>query len=282
MLAVITDLSYRLKLYCNLIDEISLPLKSYLKVKYLSFNVIHKELGVICFSNDVIYQQGLEENNLYDKLAESMLTDFPRKGLYLVNIYNSVNQDKVNFYKNLGISDTLIYIDIANSQNANSEYILQFSFHFGNDHDRLEFNYIDNLDLIKEFTRYFFKRFKVIINKLFKMEDLYSIKVDKQKFDQVVENSSVVKNSERNQFSIWLHNSFVNQNKFSSNDITKRESEILYLTSANNFTSKQVAQELNISKRTVDRHFENIRRKLNVNSKEEIIKKAILFKIIES
>jgi DNA-binding NarL/FixJ family response regulator len=51
--------------------------------------------------------------------------------------------------------------------------------------------------------------------------------------------------------------------------LTRREREILLLV-LNDLTSKQIAEKLNISDRTVSKHRENIYHKLGVNSSEEI------------
>lgn len=52
-------------------------------------------------------------------------------------------------------------------------------------------------------------------------------------------------------------------------ELTRREREILLLV-LNELTSKQIAQKLNISDRTVSKHRENIYHKLSVNSTDEI------------
>lgn len=52
--------------------------------------------------------------------------------------------------------------------------------------------------------------------------------------------------------------------------LTRREREILLLV-LNNLTSKQIAEKLDISDRTVSKHRENIYHKLGVNSSEEIL-----------
>lgn len=52
-------------------------------------------------------------------------------------------------------------------------------------------------------------------------------------------------------------------------ELTRREREILLLV-LNELTSKQIAQKLNISDRTVSKHRENIYHKLSVSSTDEI------------
>jgi DNA-binding NarL/FixJ family response regulator len=59
--------------------------------------------------------------------------------------------------------------------------------------------------------------------------------------------------------------------------LTRREKEILLLV-LNDLTSKQIAEKLSISDRTVSKHRENIYHKLGVNSSDEIL--PILQKMI--
>ena len=58
------------------------------------------------------------------------------------------------------------------------------------------------------------------------------------------------------------------------NDLTPREIEVLTLI-AEGFTNAEIAQELVISIKTVDRHRENIMRKLNMHNRIDLVKYAI-------
>lgn len=56
--------------------------------------------------------------------------------------------------------------------------------------------------------------------------------------------------------------------------LTPREQEVLTLI-AEGYTNRQIAKELVISPKTVDRHRENIMRKLNLHNRVELVKYAI-------
>jgi two-component system response regulator NreC len=56
--------------------------------------------------------------------------------------------------------------------------------------------------------------------------------------------------------------------------LTPREREVVTLI-AEGFTNREIAQALTISHKTVDRHRENIMRKLNLHSRVELVKYAI-------
>ncbi len=64
-------------------------------------------------------------------------------------------------------------------------------------------------------------------------------------------------------------------------EITPREKEVLELV-AQGFSTKQIADKLGISIRTVESHRINMLKKLNVSNTAELIRKSIQLKLIES
>lgn len=68
-----------------------------------------------------------------------------------------------------------------------------------------------------------------------------------------------------------------NQHKFES--LTNREVEILYLL-ANDKNNPQIADELFISRFTVEQHRKNINRKLGANSYGQLFRFALAFNLI--
>ncbi|WP_321322503.1 response regulator transcription factor [Labilibaculum sp.] len=76
--------------------------------------------------------------------------------------------------------------------------------------------------------------------------------------------------------------SLMRSNKDDKNhgELTKRETEVLRLV-ADGFMNKEVADQLNISVRTVDCHKNNIMSKLSLNTTAELVKYAIINHIIE-
>ena len=65
-----------------------------------------------------------------------------------------------------------------------------------------------------------------------------------------------------------------------SHHLTDRQLQVLRLV-ANGFTSQRTADELGLSVRTVERHVENMLRRLNVHSRIELVRFAIREGIIE-
>ncbi|MCA9872896.1 MAG: response regulator transcription factor, partial [Anaerolineales bacterium] len=63
-------------------------------------------------------------------------------------------------------------------------------------------------------------------------------------------------------------------------DLTPREVEVLELI-AKGLTNAEIAENLTISVKTVDRHRENIMRKLNIHSRIDLVKYALKKGIID-
>lgn len=61
------------------------------------------------------------------------------------------------------------------------------------------------------------------------------------------------------------------ESNFSQYDITLQEREIIKLLVYNKMIYKEIAYEMNISLRTVESHIANVYKKMNINSKKELI-----------
>lgn len=62
-------------------------------------------------------------------------------------------------------------------------------------------------------------------------------------------------------------------------ELTVREREILHLT-AGGMSAKEIAQEVGITARTVERHVENVRHKLRARNKGHMIAKAVALGVL--
>ncbi len=71
------------------------------------------------------------------------------------------------------------------------------------------------------------------------------------------------------------------ENKFALDDLTEREEEVLSKL-AEGASNDQIAEALVISPKTVERHRENIMRKLNLHSRAELVRYAIRKGIIKA
>jgi DNA-binding NarL/FixJ family response regulator len=65
-----------------------------------------------------------------------------------------------------------------------------------------------------------------------------------------------------------------------NDDVTKRENHVLLLA-CNGFTSVQIAANLPIEKRTVDKHISNIYKKLKVHKKVDLLRNVLLLGLVK-
>lgn len=70
-------------------------------------------------------------------------------------------------------------------------------------------------------------------------------------------------------------NAFIINDRYDEFNLTNRESDILYHLIRGN-TQNAIGLKLHISPRTVETHLENVKKKLSVTTKSQIIEKAIL------
>lgn len=78
----------------------------------------------------------------------------------------------------------------------------------------------------------------------------------------------------------YLHRAESGDHLLADDDLTPREQEVLILI-AEGFTNPEIAEKLVISVKTVDRHRENLMRKLNMHSRIDLVKYAIKLGLID-
>jgi len=78
----------------------------------------------------------------------------------------------------------------------------------------------------------------------------------------------------------YLKHAQTNNESITEDDLTPREREVLILI-AESYSNAEIAKELVISVKTVDRHRENIMRKLNMHSRIDLVKYAIRTGLID-
>ena len=72
---------------------------------------------------------------------------------------------------------------------------------------------------------------------------------------------------------------FRQANGYRFDSLTKREVEILFLL-ANDFNNPKIAQELYISRYTVEQHRKNINKKLSINTNVQLFQYALAFNLV--
>lgn len=67
--------------------------------------------------------------------------------------------------------------------------------------------------------------------------------------------------------------------QLSASELSTREHQVLELVACG-FSAKQIAQQIEIAPRTVERHIENIRNKLRARNRTHMIAKAVAFGLV--
>lgn len=149
-------------------------------------------------------------------------------------------------------------------ENNGSDY-----YHFSTHLDTTAINqvYLGNLDLLKMFILHF----KEQVHQSKILSSIYDIKFSIDKNSKGFELKPDLLDTNDHQKS-----QFINElsNKTNDYQLSKRETECLLLTLHGN-PAKQVAFKLGISQRTVEEHLNNIKIKMKVFSKAELIKKGM-------
>ncbi len=146
------------------------------------------------------------------------------------------------------------------------DYCELFYFAFDKDeNDKAQF-YVQNSQLLEKFCNYF----KTQAADLIDDSDKSKLAVYQDKFDTSYLEGS---NGDRQQFLNEINsaeNSFLINKSRSLINLTPRESECISIYMQNR-TIKEIGKFLNLSPRTVERHIENVKKKLGVNYKSQLV-----------
>lgn len=262
---------------------------SYLKgcYQHIFDKTVICDWGYLYFDLQGRYLQIISDNNLIDVFLENEL--------YAEQIIDNLSNNYGNYYSCDVLQDSLLpnlikevlvdnkyryFFDIANKQPDYTE-IYTFAAHC----DPLQGgNFaLNNLDMLKLISQDIGKRcrklltsentlvlpadFIVQMNEVFELHKkahtncLQNVVLEVKQWDKRLQ--SMV-NDEAFDFNLLPFNFIANK------ELTHKERELIYLYYFG-FNFQRMADILDISKRTVDKHFENIKRKLNCESTGHII-----------
>lgn len=217
-------------------------------------------------SNSQIFEDILA-SKLNGSMSEYILKDTPNCGFSLTDLKQKsqpcvISQLKDKYQLGHGLS----YVDTISNSGIGTAKIRHFYFSSAKQKSSINDFYINNSDSIKRFCFDFYNRFEHSISKLNRMS------LDNNCLDSFTSLHQV--------FTKKTSFDFLNTRVFSFNDLpfnldkalflTEKEKEIVYLYYYQ-FSYAEIADKLDISRRTVDRHFDNIRRKLNCKTSGHII-----------
>lgn len=166
-----------------------------------------------------------------------------------LTIDNQVLDMRVNFNFDYGIS-------IIKKQ---KNYVDAFSFcsHYGN-FEIINY-YLNNLEFLEKFIVQYLQKFNFEVDQLL-LNNPMPVLILSPQIDKSFN---------------CLPSKDLPNNQFNLSNMELKVLELLVL----GYTAKNTAKKLLISNRTVEKHFENIKRKLNVRNKSLLIKKFLMIKL---
>jgi len=218
------------------------------------------ENGCFCWlSSDKTVYNYFIEHRLIDELPIIIFNSFPNSGFYLVDRNNFNDKPIIKTQK---IMEDFDYKHTANfimTQKIPDKSTLSlFTFATKQDHPAVNNQLLHKYSTLKEFSHYIQARFQNFLHNTKKF------KVTNQDLPRLVE-----------QLSKYTPNHYPNHaiSPQLPVKLTTREREVIHWC-INGKSADETAQIIGIAKKTVERHFENLRYKLHCYNKQQIILKS--------
>lgn len=249
--------------YTDLVHHICHDLFQVTGINHFSYVEINHQGKLIWLGSDSNYLEKCINQELVNKAPISILKTYPKTGFYLIDVY----QDKYKQYS-LPVFQLLNHCDYGHSfrilEIADNCTIKLYSFDAPLGKEDINHVYLNNLNTFKKFNSHFENQISFIRNKI---------------------NHNVIQDDCSEFSNLWdltlKENKFIEQtlpailhSLESKTEITPREKEVLFWYIKGK-TSDETAILLNVSRRTVERHFENLRDKFGCFSKSQIILKLM-------
>ena len=149
--------------------------------------------------------------------------------------------------------------------NNQKSYIEIMHFATTRDKESIVNWYINNLDLLKRFGLFFRNEAEELINKSLSTSPVHHKPIEPQELENLSKSSLLAKTK---------LNSWKLGQEYNNAELSKREVACLYGI-IHGKTSKQIAQEINISPRTVEAYTIKLKKKFNAYSKSDLVKRVL-------
>ena len=251
----------------NYTDFVKQACKDFFKttgINHFSYVEINDKNNFIWLGSDSAYLETCIHQQLVETAPTSILKTYPKTGFYLIDVY----EEEYKQYS-LPVFQLLNHFDYGHSfrilEVTDNHTLKLYSFDAPLGKQNINHFYLNNLAVFKKFNHYFEDKVTFIRDKLY---------LNQIKNNQYEESADLLD-------TFFKKNDLINTmiaTAFPSVgakvQITPREKEILFWYLKGK-TSDETARLLNISRRTVERHFENLREKFNCFSKNQIALKII-------
>ena len=250
--------------YTDLVNHICNDLFKVTGINHFSYVEINNQGNSIWLGSDSNYLEKCVNQQLVNNAPTSILKTYPKTGFYLIDVY----QDEYKQYS-LPVFQLLNHFDYGHSfrilEITAPCTIKLYSFDAPLGKQDMNHVYLNNLNIFKKFNLYFENQIASIRNKI---------------------NQNPLPEDQFSEFTnLWdltfRQNNFIEQtlpatfySLESKIQITPREKEVLFWYIKGK-TSDETAKLLNVSRRTIERHFENLREKFGCFSKSQIALKLM-------
>lgn len=197
--------------------------------------------------------------------AERLKQEYPLSGLFLDEGYYwyeaFASPQLVQFYKSHGLANLFFVLQKEN------EIVETFNFATSLKHPNMINYYLNHLKMINDYIAYF------------KDKGAHLIDAAKNQKMPIYQNLNVTpKLADTNQESVtkpYIRSTFFNEHLNEWITLTDREKEVLFLSTLQGKTSKEIGEIIGLSPKTIENHIEKLRYKLNAESVRSLLKRAI-------
>ncbi|KTC86814.1 helix-turn-helix transcriptional regulator [Legionella brunensis] len=250
--------------YTSFINQTCKELFRITGVNHFSYVEMNDNGQFFWLGSDGKYLEECIDSQLVNTAPLSILKTYPKTGFYIIDVYQEeYKQHSLPVFQMLnrfdyGHSFRILKVD-------ENQTVKLFSFDAPIEKNDINHMYLNNLETFKKFNNYFEDRITFI------REDLQKSHILETQLSEFIDlfNVSLKQKDLVNQ--ALSTDFYPSETKI---QLTPREKEILFWYIRGK-TSDETAKLLNISRRTIERHFENLRDKFGCYSKNQIALKVM-------
>lgn len=247
--------------YCGVLKKNSEPLFKYLPIRHFNYIEARPGKDFIALSSDLDLFNAYLQRAYYQRTPYHTLLEFCKSGIYCTDLYAFPELPPVQDHSQLLADfDYGHSCMIMHKETKNGELVAKiYAFEGRLSDPYLNHIYLNNIDLLHKFTRYIDQKIYPIKKAL--QPDYYPVQ-EEMHFYKEIEPTDAITNK-ANLLSL-----------FKSTDMTgpkptAREMEII-MWNLKGKTAEETASIMGISRRTVEKHFEKLRKKFGCYSKAQI------------
>ncbi|KTD11442.1 Response regulator containing a CheY-like receiver domain and an HTH DNA-binding domain protein [Legionella hackeliae] len=250
--------------YTDYVNDACKDLFKMTGINHFSYVEMNEAGNYIWLESDSDYYEQCVHQHLVETAPVSILKTYPKTGFYLIDVYQEERKQfslpVFQLLNNFGYGHSFRILEVTENH-----MIKLYSFEAPLGKHDINHIYLNNLDIFKKFSNYFEDQITFIRDK-FNKNIIQANQVPE--FTNLWDTSFRDKNSSEQTLPTMFYSAE------SKVQITPREKEVLFWYIKGK-TSDETAKLLNVSRRTIERHFENLRDKFGCFSKNQIALKLM-------